>query len=49
MTLSLTKVSETGIRTSLAMYREQKIDKDYVYPGGPLWDGVNLAQDRPSF
>ena len=20
---------------------------DYVYPGGPLWDGISLVQDRP--
>ena len=20
---------------------------DYIYPGGPLWDGENLIQDRP--
>jgi hypothetical protein len=25
----------------------QDVDKDYVYPGGPLWDGVNFVQDRP--
>jgi hypothetical protein len=23
------------------------IDPDYVYAGGPLWDGVNYEQDKP--
>ena len=25
----------------------ERVDADYVYPGGPLWDGEKLAQDRP--
>ena len=25
----------------------QSIDEGYVYPGGPLWDGENLVQDKP--
>lgn len=33
--------------TSLEMYRMQSIDEGYVYPGGPLWDGENLVQDKP--
>jgi hypothetical protein len=39
--------TEPGMRTSLAMYREQSLDEGYVYPGGPLWDGEELVQDKP--
>jgi len=24
-----------------------KIDEDYVYPGGPLWNGKELVEDKP--
>lgn len=30
-----------------SMYRDETIDAAYVYPGGPLWDGESLAQDKP--
>jgi len=33
--------------TSLEMYRLQKIDESFTYPGGPLWDGVKLIDDKP--
>ena len=29
------------------MYERKILDEDYVYPGGPLWDGENLVQDKP--
>ncbi|KAM7185564.1 glycosyl hydrolase family 61 domain containing protein [Naviculisporaceae sp. PSN 640] len=32
---------------SLDMYRQATIDPGYHYPGGPLWDGEKLVQDRP--
>ncbi|KAF1973817.1 hypothetical protein BU23DRAFT_567922 [Bimuria novae-zelandiae CBS 107.79] len=36
-----------GTIMSEAMQSFQKVDVDYVYPGGPLWDGEKLIQDRP--
>ena len=39
---------EIGMTTSLEMYRLQKIDENFTYPGGPLWDGVKLVVDKPS-
>ena len=33
--------------TSLAMYREQKLDANYEYPGGLRWDGKKLNVDKP--
>lgn len=30
------------------MYREQSLDEGYVYPGGPLWNGEELIQDKPN-
>ncbi|ETS73783.1 hypothetical protein PFICI_14729 [Pestalotiopsis fici W106-1] len=36
-----------GMSSTLSMYRFQSLDADYVYPGGPLWDGVNVVQDKP--
>ncbi|KAM7218615.1 Glycosyl hydrolase family 61 domain containing protein [Rhypophila decipiens] len=32
---------------SLEMYRQQTIDPGYYYPGGMLWDGEKMVQDRP--
>ena len=29
------------------MTQGKKLDLDFVYPGGPLWDGETLVQDRP--
>ncbi|KAH8196752.1 hypothetical protein TruAng_009071 [Truncatella angustata] len=37
-----------GMAITLAMYRDTDVDAAYVYPGGPLWDGENLVQDRPT-
>jgi hypothetical protein len=34
--------------STLSMYRFQSLDADYVYPGGPLWDGVDSVQDKPT-
>jgi hypothetical protein len=36
-----------GTLMSEAMQNFQKVDEDYEYPGGPLWDGKKLVQDRP--
>ncbi|KAJ2998006.1 hypothetical protein NUW58_g458 [Xylaria curta] len=36
-----------GMATSLSMYREQKLDEDYVYPGGLLWTGTEMVVDKP--
>ncbi|TGJ82975.1 hypothetical protein E0Z10_g5805 [Xylaria hypoxylon] len=36
-----------GMATSLAMYRQEKVDADYVYPGGLLWTGTKLVVDKP--
>ncbi|KAI8626161.1 glycosyl hydrolase family 61-domain-containing protein [Xylariaceae sp. FL1651] len=37
-----------GMATSLEMYNSKQLDADYVYPGGPLWDGVTSMQDKPA-
>ncbi|KAI1848649.1 hypothetical protein JX266_005508 [Neoarthrinium moseri] len=37
-----------GMAITLNMYRDKKIDEGYVYPGGPLWDGTTLVQDKPA-
>ncbi|KAF3025051.1 hypothetical protein E8E14_014436 [Neopestalotiopsis sp. 37M] len=37
-----------GMASTLSMYRFQSLDVDYVYPGGPLWDGVDSVQDKPT-
>ncbi|CAI6340687.1 unnamed protein product [Periconia digitata] len=36
-----------GTLMSRDMQNFQKVDEDYEYPGGPLWDGEKLVQDRP--
>jgi hypothetical protein len=41
-------ITTLGMAVSLEMYRRQKLDEEYVYPGGPLWDGTSLVQDKPS-
>jgi hypothetical protein len=33
--------------TSLEMYQLKKVDTNFTYPGGPLWDGEKLVEDRP--
>jgi hypothetical protein len=30
------------------MFYVKKLDSDYVYGGGLLWDGENSIEDRPS-
>ena len=35
------------MRTSLSMYRFEKVDEDYVYPGGKLWTGTEMIVDKP--
>lgn len=32
---------------SIAMYREEMVDENYVYPGGLIWDGESLVEDKP--
>jgi len=27
-------------------YLSKKLDAGYVYPGGPLWDGEKLVEDK---
>ncbi|KAI0513300.1 glycosyl hydrolase family 61-domain-containing protein [Xylaria bambusicola] len=36
-----------GMNTSLSMYRFDKLDDDYVYPGGMLWTGKEMVVDKP--
>ncbi|KAI0397556.1 glycosyl hydrolase family 61-domain-containing protein [Xylariaceae sp. FL0594] len=36
-----------GMSMSRSMNNGQSVDADYVYAGGPLWDGVNYVQDKP--
>ncbi|KAK9771610.1 putative Glycoside hydrolase [Seiridium cardinale] len=36
-----------GMAVTLSMYSDESIDDDYSYPGGPLWDGIELVQDKP--
>lgn len=33
--------------TSIEMYNQKSVDADYEYPGGPLWNGETLVQDKP--
>jgi hypothetical protein len=33
--------------TTWEMGNGYKLDEGYVYPGGPLWDGENLIDDKP--
>lgn len=35
------------METTLAMYRQEQLDENYVYPGGLLWDGEKLMEDKP--
>lgn len=37
----------SGMTTSLDMYNNKKIDDNYTYPGGPLWNGETLVVDKP--
>jgi hypothetical protein len=41
--------TEPGMRQSLAMYNEKKLDDGYTYPGGPLWTGEEMIEDKPNF
>jgi hypothetical protein len=36
-----------GMHESDDQSMQLSVDEDYVYPGGPLWDGENLVQDKP--
>ncbi|CAG9988149.1 unnamed protein product [Clonostachys byssicola] len=36
-----------GMRTSLSMYRGESMDDGYTYPGGLLWTGEELVEDKP--
>lgn len=42
------QVPITGMKISYDMQGGKVIDDDYVYAGGPLWDGVSYVQDKPS-
>lgn len=35
-----------GMKWSLDMDKGKQVDKGYIYPMGPLWDGKNLLEDR---
>jgi hypothetical protein len=36
-----------GMTWSQAMADGKQVDEGWVYPGGPLWDGEGLVEDRP--
>ena len=36
-----------GMTTSLEMYQMKKLDADYEYPGGGIWDGEAVVPDKP--
>ncbi|CAI6333745.1 unnamed protein product [Periconia digitata] len=38
---------EPGMTTSWDMLNNQKLDENYTYPGGPLWNGEDLVVDKP--
>ena len=38
---------QEGILVSQDMYNNKKVDEDYVYPGGKLWTGKELVDDKP--
>ncbi|KAF2869913.1 glycoside hydrolase [Massariosphaeria phaeospora] len=39
---------QPGMNTSSEMALYQKVDEDYTYPGGPLWNGKELVEDKPA-
>lgn len=41
--------AHVGMVTSIDMSRGQTLDEGYVYPGGPLWDGTSLIEDRATY
>ncbi|KAI1429620.1 glycoside hydrolase [Xylaria sp. FL1777] len=41
--------SSPGMMVSEDMHYGRTIDEDFVYPGGPLWDGERLIVDRPIY
>lgn len=41
----LSKTS-AGMKVSYDQYLSRKVDMGYVYPGGPLWDGETLLEDK---
>ncbi|KAI0424435.1 glycosyl hydrolase family 61-domain-containing protein [Xylaria sp. FL1042] len=36
-----------GMTVSRSMDRAEKVDEDYVYPGGMLWTGTEMIVDKP--
>lgn len=36
----------SGMVVSSDQYYSRKVDTGYVYPGGPLWDGTMLLEDK---
>lgn len=39
--------SAKGLLVSVDMYDGKKLDPDFVYGGGPIWDGSKLKEDAP--
>jgi len=37
----------SGMTTSFDMYYLKKVDANFTYPGGQLWDGEKLIEDKP--
>lgn len=42
------ELTSEGMAITASMYGDKTIDESYVYPGGPLWDGESLVQDKPT-
>ena len=38
----------TGVSVSSNMYYGKSLDSDYVYPGGYLWTGEEMVEDKPN-
>ncbi|KAF2875390.1 glycosyl hydrolase family 61-domain-containing protein [Massariosphaeria phaeospora] len=38
---------EPGMTTTMDMMENKKLDENYTYPGGPLWDGDKVLVDKP--
>jgi hypothetical protein len=43
----LTEILHTGMRWTWEMNNGLVIDDNWVYPGGPLWNGEELVVDKP--
>ncbi|KAK3319417.1 glycoside hydrolase [Apodospora peruviana] len=37
-----------GMTTSYEMYHFRTLDENYTYPGGPVWTGERLVEDKPN-